>query len=260
MTHWSETLFKENADLYARDFELGMAWVTRDAPILAQLLTELGIGAGSSILDVPCGNGRWGVELASHGYRVEGLDFSAPFVEAARQKASERGFSDGCGFTHGDMRETATIYRDRKFDTVLNLFTSLGYYDDETDRNVLTQFREVTRRGGYLIIEHANRDYFARNFRPVGFVDFGDIVRNEARALNQETSRMEVTWTYYRKQGEDLTHLKTVRFDHRLYNLHEMKGLLTDSGWTMKAYYSGFDKTPYNWNTNRMVVVAENPT
>ncbi len=258
MPHWSETLFKENADLYAKDFDLGMAWVTRASPNLAKLLTELGVGAGSNVLDVPCGNGRWGVELASNGYRVEGLDFSAPFVEAARQRASERGFSQSCGFTHGDMRETAAIYRGRRFDAVLNLFTSLGYWDDDTDLNILKQFRKVTRKGGCLIIDHANRDYLVRNFQPVGFVDFGDVVRNEARALNQETSRMEVTWTYYRKQGEDLNHLKTIKFDHRLYTLHEMKKLLTDAGWTLKAYYSGFDKTPFNWNTNRIVLIAEN--
>ncbi len=259
MPHWSETLFRENAELYAKDFEFGMAWVTRDAPNLAKLLTELGVGAGSTILDVPCGNGRWGVELASNGYRVEGLDFSESFVEAARRKASERGFSDSCRFTHGDIRRTASIYKGRRFDAVINIFTSLGYWDDETDLAILKQFRRVTRRGGYLIIDHANRDYLARNFRPVGYVDFGDIVRNEARVLNQETSRMEVMWTYYRKQGEDLIHVKTIRFDHRLYNLHEMKKQLTDAGWVLKAYYSGFDKTPYNWDRNRMVLVAENP-
>jgi 2-polyprenyl-3-methyl-5-hydroxy-6-metoxy-1,4-benzoquinol methylase len=260
MAHWTETLFKENADLYARDFELGMARVARDTPSLAQLLAELGVGAGSNLLDMPCGNGSWSVGLASLGYKVEGLDFSEPFIEAAKRKASERGVSDHCSFSSGDMRETSTLFSGRSFDAVLNLWTSLGYYDDETDLSVLTQFRDVTRKGGYLIIDHVNRDYFVRNFSPMSLVDMGDVVRTEARLLNHETSRMENTRTYYRKQGENLIHLKTIRFDNRLYNLHELKNLLIDAGWTLKAYYSGFDKTPYNWNMIRLVLIAENPS
>jgi SAM-dependent methyltransferase len=172
---------------------------------------------------------------------------------------AEKGLNN-CIYTQGDMRKAASIYRGRSFDAVLNIFSSLGYWDDETDLKILKQFRILTRKGGYLIIDHANRDSLVRHFNSVGFVDFGEVVRNEARTLNQETGRMEVKWTYYRKKGNDLIHIKTISFDHRLYSIHEFKEQLTNAGWTLKAYYSGFDKTPYNWDRNRLVLVAENPS
>jgi len=45
--------------------------------------------AGSHLLDVPCGNGRLSLELASRGYRVTGMDISEEFIEEAQASASD---------------------------------------------------------------------------------------------------------------------------------------------------------------------------
>lgn len=258
MVHWSEALFQESAGLYVKDLEIRTPDAAREAPLLTQLLTEHGVAPGSRILDVPCGNGRWSLELASRGYAVEGLDFSESFIEEARRRAEARGLSSSCVFKHGDMRNTAKSYPRAVFDASLVLFSSIGYYGEETDRDVLSQIRDVTRRGGVLVLETGSRDAFVRNFQPRGVLDFGDVTRLEHRVFSHETSVLEVTWSYYRKRGEDLEHLKTITYGIRLYSLHELLRLLKDSGWVTQAAYSGFDKAPYSWNTNRIVLVAEN--
>ena len=52
------------------------------------LVQALQCGAGSHLLDVPCGNGRLSRELASRGYRVTGVDISEEFIEEASAMAA----------------------------------------------------------------------------------------------------------------------------------------------------------------------------
>ncbi len=46
-----------------------------------------------TILDVGCGSGVLAIPLAQEGHQVVGLDFSAPMIEMARQKAAAAGVS-----------------------------------------------------------------------------------------------------------------------------------------------------------------------
>src|SRR5689334_5954588 len=48
------------------------------------IANHLQCGAGSHLLDVPCGNGRLSFELARRGYRVTGVDISEESIDEAR--------------------------------------------------------------------------------------------------------------------------------------------------------------------------------
>jgi SAM-dependent methyltransferase len=49
-------------------------------------------------------------------------------------------------------------FRTPVFDAVINIFTSFGYYDEETDRSILSQSLELTRPGGVFVLETLSRD------------------------------------------------------------------------------------------------------
>src|SRR6187431_3086309 len=70
----------------------------------AQLIAELGeLESGARVLDVPCGDGRIAVRLASMGAQVVGLDLSERFIARARRRPG----ADGVRFEVGDMRALA---------------------------------------------------------------------------------------------------------------------------------------------------------
>ena len=91
---------------------------------------------GSRLLDVPCGDGRLGIELARRGYRLTGVDISAEFLSAARQIAAGEGLA--MEWRQSDMRDLP--WR-AEFDLRLLLQVELGFHGDEGDRRFWTRWR-----------------------------------------------------------------------------------------------------------------------
>ena len=82
------------------------------------------IGApGATILDVGCGPGRYGVELARRGAaRCVGVDVAASMIEIARGQADRAGVANSCKWLVSDW---LSWLGDEQFDAV----TAMGYYD-----------------------------------------------------------------------------------------------------------------------------------
>src|SRR3989338_8254028 len=105
-----------------------------------------------TILDAPCGYGRISNLLASKKYQIVGIDINKYFIRIARQGAEQRNVS--ADYLVGDIFRKLV---NKKFDTVLNIFTSLGYLETE-DKNELyvKKLCNYVRPGGRLIIETIN--------------------------------------------------------------------------------------------------------
>ena len=78
----------------------GRHWADREdrfdamlAPFLAPVLDAAGVGAGSRVLDVGCGNGALSRAAAVRGAVVTGVDISAPMLERARAHAAADGLA-----------------------------------------------------------------------------------------------------------------------------------------------------------------------
>lgn len=116
---------------------------------LAQLLAYLHPKPGARLLDLACGKGRHALYLSEQGYEVTGVDLSAESIRHARQFAHEH-----LHFQVHDMREPLPV---GPFDFVLNLFTSFGYFEQETDNVVaLRNAAAALRPGGKMVIDFMN--------------------------------------------------------------------------------------------------------
>ena len=115
-----------------------------DAELVWRLLE---LEPGLRVLDVPCGEGRISGRLAGMGCEVVGVDYTEAWVELARKQYP------GATFEVADMRSLAY---DQEFDAVVNWFTSFGYFDPQTNDDVLARFARALRPGGRLLIELHN--------------------------------------------------------------------------------------------------------
>ena len=117
-----------------------------------QLEALLTLRPPQRILDLPCGQGRHAIELARRGYDVTGADLSPYLLEVAEERRRAR--SVRVRWLSADMRRPIA---GETFDVVLNLFTSLGYFADETDdRKVVRAASAMLASGGRFVLELIN--------------------------------------------------------------------------------------------------------
>lgn len=102
-----------------------------------------------SVLDLACGAGRHARVFASLGHRVCGLDLSSASIETAKKVSS-----DDIRFFCDDMR---TFDLKMTFDVVTNLFTSFGYFDDESSNlQVLQRVGAHLKPNGLFVLDFMN--------------------------------------------------------------------------------------------------------
>ncbi|MFD2514070.1 SAM-dependent methyltransferase [Pontibacter locisalis] len=116
-----------------------------------RLLVYLHPKPDEKILDLACGKGRHSVYLNHKGYNVTGLDLSEQSIAYAKQFENEQ--------LHFDVHDMREVYKPEYFDFILNLFTSFGYFDNETENVVALQATaESLKHGGKLVIDFMNTD------------------------------------------------------------------------------------------------------
>lgn len=258
--HWTERIFIEDPDLFQTTIEEKILKTDPEIEGLSEFFSEFNVPPGGLILDLACGIGRISIPLAKRGFNVIGVDISPSYIKRAEEYAEAEGVSEKTRFIRWDMREVSSVLRDYAdgFDAVLNMWTSMGYWDKETDMSILRQCLGLTKPNGVFIMHTANRDCLIRRFQARDFEirQDGTVVLME-RSLDLETSRMVNFWSYYRKEGEDLRFLNRMEINHRIYSLHELKEQFQASGWMVLASYGGFDQRPFTTDTFSMIIVAQ---
>ncbi|MFQ5552745.1 MAG: SAM-dependent methyltransferase, partial [Thermoplasmata archaeon] len=167
--HWTLNLFHEHPDRFLPIHEAGLKYAPDQVTRLEQILQKAGV-RGRRLLDAPCGIGRHAVHFAKRGWRVVGLELVPAYVQRAVALAKELGVEDRVTFHEGDLREIASsLDREGPFHAIVNLLTSLGYWDDATDLAILRQFRDLASPGGVLVLDVINRDFVVRHFEPTSF-------------------------------------------------------------------------------------------
>lgn len=121
-----------------------------------RLLAYLHPKPHNKILDLACGKGRYSVYLNQKGFDVTGIDLSGKSIAHAKQFEKEH--------LHFDVHDMRKVYKPEYFDFILNLFTSFGYFDTETENVVaLAATAKSLKPGGKLVIDFMNTDKVINN-------------------------------------------------------------------------------------------------
>jgi SAM-dependent methyltransferase len=225
---------------------------------LLNIFDQYNVPKDGLILDMACGIGRHSIALAKHGYRVVGIDISSEYIEVANVLAKENGIENYCTFIVGDIRDLGEILKDyeNRFNTIINMFTSLGYYEKETDIFILEQARRLSSNGGILVIEIMNRDLVTQRLKKTWHEIPGELIYLEDPAFSPVDSRLKSTWMIYKPEGDDLRFLGNTTFDNRLYSLHELREIVEKGGWCYRKSYGGIRLTPFSFDSNKIVLIA----
>ena len=120
-----------------------------DDDVVELTVEVLGLEPGDRVLDLACGSGEHAVRLAKRGLEVVGVDIAPSLVAHCRERAVQEG-AETASFRQGDMRD---LDDEGVFDAVLLLSGSFGFYDDETNEDVLARMARALKPGGRVLID-----------------------------------------------------------------------------------------------------------
>ena len=199
------------------------------------------------ILDLPCGQGRHAIELARRGYEVTGVDLSPYLIGVAKARAEAGGVK--VRWLEGDMRRPVPGER---FDLVLNLFTSLGYFLDEADDRLVVQAAaDMLGPGGRFLLEVINGERLMGHFVEREWFTVGQAAVMERRSLDRSARRMIVERTVSRP-GRDEVNVHALR----LYGAREIESMLRASGFDRIELYGDWAGGPVSAESLRVLAVG----
>jgi SAM-dependent methyltransferase len=235
---WWATYFD---DKYLEEYQPIFS-AAEDRRDVARLIELLRLPLGARVLDVPCGQGRHARLLAEAGFEVVGLDYSRHLLSVAKAAGTL------VRYTRGDMRRLPEQWTGR-FDAVVNLFTSFGFFlDPADDVRVIEQFARVLRPTGVLVWHGASRD--------------GVMARFIARDWWQTN---DGTMVAHERNFDPLSGILSVRvrqgdaersYRIRLYTATRLAELLAAQGLIVEEAYDGWSEQPLRRRTASMTLVA----
>ena len=240
---WWRTYFDEDY-FHLHDPLFGEAVSRTEVAGMRELLA---LPWGARVLDVPCGWGRHTRLLAEAGCRAVGADLSLPLLRRAG------GGRRSAPLAAADLRRLP--FAAGVFDAVVNVFTSLGLFlDDTEDLAALSEARRVLRPGGALLLESMHRDDVVADYavRDEWRLPDGTEVRVRRRfdpvtGVSHESLR----WRRGQESGRKAHSL-------RLRTATEIAGLLTAAGFRQIEYFGGWDGAPFRHGSASLIVVARN--
>ncbi len=240
------------AEVFDEDYLRTLPFLTPQATQAeAELVAaSLSVSPGAKLLDVGCGYGRHAMELAARGYHVVGLDLSTPLLVRGGEEAHRRGLT--INFIRGDMRE---LDFDGQFDGAYCLFSTFGYFDDETNKKTAGHIARALRPGGRCVFEILNRDYVIADLPTRVWWEGDGCVVLEEVDFNYFSSRICVNRSVVFDDGRQVEQEISIR----AYSLHEVGKLMLAAGFRVLEVSGSYQtRGRFFGNQSRhIIVVAE---
>jgi SAM-dependent methyltransferase len=205
------------------------------------------------LLDLCCGAGRHLQALHDAGFTdLTGVDLSQHLLDVARQHLDAIGGSE-VRLARADMRELP--FRDR-FQTVLSLFTSFGYFRESTeDEAALRAARATLRPGGTFLLDTLSRSWTIDHLEPHAERTIDGRRLDIRRTISADGLRVEKTT----RVTSDDTPPKLYRESVRMYTVDELAALLERAGFADVRFHGALDGRPHDTTSPRMIAVARRP-
>ena len=212
-----------------------------DAQVFMDNLTNyLNLPENGKILDLACGKGRHSIYLNKLGYNVTGVDLSEQSILYAKKFENE-----SLKFEVHDMSKP---YPD-KFDAVFNLFTSFGYFEDEScNLNTINSIKQELNPNGFGVIDFMNVNYVINNLvsQDIKTVDGIDFKQN--RRVEDGYIIKDIT---FEENGEQFSFQERVK----AFTLDGFQDLFNEANVHLLDIFGDYKLHKYHPNTSERLIM-----
>ncbi|UCF29800.1 MAG: class I SAM-dependent methyltransferase [bacterium] len=248
---WWKTLFDEIYLLTDARSVCDEELSSREVDLICRLMAP---GKEDRILDMCGGQGRHSLELASRGFAgCTVLDYSQYLVDQGMKTARSRKIE--VDFIRSDARDTGLP--GSSFDHVMILGNSLGYLPEiDDDLKILKEAYRLLKAGGNLLLDVADGKLVKDSMAPVAWHETdGTVVVCRRRELKGDSvSARELVLC--KERGL----LRDQAYRVRLFESNDLKGLLTEAGFSTVDVHSDFSPhagdEDYGFMDKRLLVTA----
>jgi SAM-dependent methyltransferase len=207
------------------------------------LLDERGI-TRARILDLACGTGTLAVELAKGSHFIHGIDISPQMIEIAKSKSMV------LSYVSFEVQDMTKFFVSDQFDLVSCTFDSINYLPDtDSVKATFSRVAKALRELGLFIFDSNTHRLYANRHRGTHERELGG--ESFVQRLNYDPAKKEATTVFEFSDGAIEVHRQ------RAYDLAELRPILAEEDLRIVHTYSGFDKKPYDSESERLICVAE---
>ena len=243
MAEWFEDWFnsKEYLDVYLHRNEV-------DAKLLyALIIKNIEIPLGGKVLDLACGPGRHSILFARKGFEVTGIDLSENLLRVAESTARKEKLN--IKFIKADLRRVDLT---EKFDLIVNLFTSFGYFEKDVDNfSIFRTASNLLRPGGYFVFDFLNSNFIENNLVRESRQDKPHEIIIQKRRIEGGRIIKDINIQYNGK-------VKTFYESVKLYRWGELSEAIHENGLAIKKTFGDFTGSDFIEATSpRMIIIAQ---
>jgi SAM-dependent methyltransferase len=210
---------------------------------LENLLTVLKPKPTARFLDIPCGRGRHSIYLATKGFDVTGMDLLKENILFAKKFEQPN-----LAFYEHDMRQ---LIAGSYYDFVLNLFTSIGYFESpQDDQRAIQNFSAALKIGGNLVIDFLNANRVENNLGEKNSEENGIRFHIKKEIVGKAIiKKIHVTTSNENLDFEE--HVSLLR-------LTDFEKLFSKCGLQLRHVFGDYELKPFDvQESSRLILVAE---
>ena len=194
-----------------------------------------------TVLDLACGAGRHTRVLRERWWTV-GLDLSMSLLKIARKESSD------APYVRADMRELP--FAESSFDLVVNLFTSFGYFGDDSEHvRVLACVGAAMKHGGTLVIDFLNASQVRRDLVAYDERVENGITIEQRRTISPDDRFVEKT-IRLRESGKE--YIERVR----LLSPRDLQRMLIATGFKIAKLFGDYSGGDWSEDSPRTILFA----
>ena len=221
--------------------------LTEARGFIESLCQNLGVKEGEIAIDMACGRGRHAQVLANQGLETLGIDLSPESIAFANQFAHE-----GLEFRVGNMLEPLQA---PPADWIFNLFTSFGYFEDDTmHAAAITHMAGALKLGGKLVLDYMNAKKIATQLVPEDTVQTTLARYKITRQIEGDSIVKSIS---FEEPGCNI-----LQFEERVraFELHELKTFMEAAGLRVLDQHGDYDLSPFSPDeSDRLIIIAQKP-